>query len=99
MRAGIGGLRPGEIEELVDLRRRQLLDYVVRRDLVMQQRQEGLERRAILARLLADDIRPRLMASLCAIKPACVSGSFLPSDMMFSLPRDNGLIAGVHDMF
>jgi hypothetical protein len=56
MDAGIGGLGPGEIVELVHLRRRPLLDAVARRDLVAEQRDDGLERRAILAALLADHV-------------------------------------------
>jgi hypothetical protein len=62
-----------------------LLDAVARRDLVAEQRDDGLERRAILVALLADHVGPASTASLWAIKPACVSGSFLPSDMIPSL--------------
>jgi hypothetical protein len=48
----------------VDLRRRHLLHHMVRRDLIVEQRQQGLERAGILARLLADHVGPRLDGEL-----------------------------------
>jgi hypothetical protein len=57
VRAGIGRLGLGEIEEVAQLGHGALLDDMAGGDLVAEQLQDGLERAAILVALLADDIR------------------------------------------
>jgi hypothetical protein len=78
LHAGIGGLGLGEIVEVADLRHRPLLDAVAGRDLVMEEGKDGLERRPILAALLADHVGMGLDGELVGDQ-ASMRKRFLPA--------------------